>query len=152
MLSIVERINRVIMGALCLLMVIVGGAEVFMRYVLTLPLSWSQEISIYMSIWMIFLGSAYATRLDRHPSVDFAAMVMPTSMMKLYRVCRQLVAVIVAAVFVYYGIALFDIPTIKSSALHIPYTYIYLSLPVSMALSLLYALVNIYAIIVEKKI
>ena len=147
MSAFIAKLNRAVFGLLCLAMVVVGGSEVFMRYVLNSPMTWSQEFAIYCSIWMIFLGAGHATLTNRHPKVDFIFIIIPEVLRKPYEIFRQLVAFVVAAVFVYYGIRLTGYPTLKSSALHIPYTYIYLALPASMALTMIYAAVNIVKIL-----
>src|SRR5476651_2331400 len=46
-------------------------AQVIWRYVLELPLQWSEEIARYCFVWVTFLGAAALMRLhDGHPAID----------------------------------------------------------------------------------
>ena len=53
------------------MLALVLGMQVFARYVLNRPLTWSEELARYMFVWIVFL-SAWATfRERRHLGMDF---------------------------------------------------------------------------------
>lgn len=51
--------------------------QVVMRYVAKSPLSWSEEASRYMFIWMIYIGVSYGVKQGRHIKVDFIMGLFP---------------------------------------------------------------------------
>jgi TRAP-type transport system small permease protein len=57
----------VMMGA----MTVIIALQVFYRYILNDPLSWTEEIARYLMIWICFLGSAMALKYGEHISVSF---------------------------------------------------------------------------------
>jgi len=44
--------------------------DIFFRYVLVAPLSWSSQLAKYLMIWFAFLGSGLAFRKAAHVSAD----------------------------------------------------------------------------------
>lgn len=64
-INAIEKINKVIfvliaifIGSLSLILFV----QVFLRYVVHAPLTWSEEVAKYLSIWIVFLGMAIAMR------------------------------------------------------------------------------------------
>jgi len=51
--------------------VVVGLAQVLFRFVLSSPLSWSEELVRYVFVWSVFLTAAIAFNLNSHISIDF---------------------------------------------------------------------------------
>ena len=73
----VEKISKwlyKIIFAVCVLlgiaMIIIGFMQVFWRYFLQQPLSWSEEILRYLYVWSIFLGISIAIPENGHVAVD----------------------------------------------------------------------------------
>lgn len=46
------------------------GAQVFARYFLGTPFSWSEEVSLLCLLWMTFMGAAFVMAEGRHITVD----------------------------------------------------------------------------------
>jgi len=61
-----DRTVETIITSAFALMVIVGGLQVFSRYVLKHSLSWSEEFQKFMHIWLIFLAIPLAYRNGAH--------------------------------------------------------------------------------------
>ncbi|WHH58545.1 TRAP transporter small permease [Petroclostridium sp. X23] len=45
--------------------------QIIMRLFFKSPLSFTEEVSRYSFVWMVFLGLSFATRYDKHIRVDF---------------------------------------------------------------------------------
>src|SRR5690606_1775674 len=68
-----HRINTVlgILMAICLAaMAVLVFGNVVLRYLFNSGITWSEEMSRYFFVFMIFFGSASASILDKHISVD----------------------------------------------------------------------------------
>lgn len=65
-----QRLEEVLITTLLTIMSIVIIFQVFMRYAMGASLSWSEELARYSFIWMVYIGTSYAVRCNRHLSVD----------------------------------------------------------------------------------
>lgn len=65
-------------GLLLAAIVALNLAAVFLRYVVFVPLSWSEEAIRYLAVWMTLVGSAAASWYDEHMDMNmFADMGSP---------------------------------------------------------------------------
>lgn len=55
---------------LFILFFIVVILQVFFRFVLSMPLTWSEEASRYLNLWSVLLGAALAVKYKDHLRVD----------------------------------------------------------------------------------
>lgn len=65
-----DRSFAFLVSALIIMLLMVGFWQVFARFVLSAPPTWSEELMIYTSEWMVFLGAAIGLRMRAHISVD----------------------------------------------------------------------------------
>lgn len=56
---------------------LVGGLQVFNRFVLGLPLSWSEEFQKFGHIWMVMLAIPVAYRRGAHLGMDMLLQMLP---------------------------------------------------------------------------
>ena len=92
-------IDRVVEGVVVLLfatMVLVGGIQVFNRFVLGSPLAWSEEVQKYAHIWLIFLAIPICYRRGRHIGMEIITARLP-------RPARIAMALAVDALWVFLG-------------------------------------------------
>ena len=71
--GVLRGLDRAVETALFLIFLaftIVGGLQVFNRFVLGLPLSWSEEFQKFGHIWMVFLAIPVAYRRGAHIGMD----------------------------------------------------------------------------------
>lgn len=115
--------------------------QVIMRYIFNAPLFWSEEVTIVLSIWVVFLGAGIASKRRLHIAIELFALSDKVALAKsiIISLCVIFfcVVVIIGAVPL-----LIDLRTVKTPALRIPTSWIMISFPVC-------ALVMIYAQLVE---
>ncbi len=121
--------------------------QVFTRFALASPSSFTEEFARYLLIWIGLLGASYAAGQQMHLAIDLA----PTSLTGPAR--RRLRGFIQLSVFVFAlfvmvvgGIRLVTLTFLlgqTSAALRIPLGYVYLALPLSGVLIMWYAIKNI---------
>lgn len=73
----IDHFTNVILFVLLASMVINTTVSVFFRYVLNDAISWSEEASRYLMIWMGFFGMSLATRDREHVGITFVVNSMP---------------------------------------------------------------------------
>ncbi|MFN3662537.1 TRAP transporter small permease [Yoonia sp.] len=76
-LGVVARIALWIAGISLVAMTALIAAQVFFRYVVRSPLTWTEPSSILLMGWFILLGAAVGTREGYHLSFDVVLMVVP---------------------------------------------------------------------------
>jgi C4-dicarboxylate transporter DctQ subunit len=72
-LSILERgfiALSLLAGALLLFV------NVFMRYVFLAPISWAEEMTLYLCVWLVFVGGSVAVREKGHIAIDLLPHVL----------------------------------------------------------------------------
>ena len=60
--------------------VLVITLQIFARTVLGEAFIWPEELAVFLSIYLVFVGAAYNARLDTHIKVSFFAQRMPRLM------------------------------------------------------------------------
>ncbi len=89
MRKVLETINA---GVLLLMFIMVMVTVVF-RNVLSISSSWSQELSTYVFVFIVFIGSAAVMKDEKHISIDTVVYHLPP---KLQRIIRILVRLLIA--------------------------------------------------------
>lgn len=57
--------------------VVLSFVQVVLRYGLGQPLTWSEEVSRYLFVWVVFLGGGVAARYRGHIVLDFVVSALP---------------------------------------------------------------------------
>jgi TRAP-type C4-dicarboxylate transport system permease small subunit len=118
--------------------------QVFTRFVLSDPSSYTEELARYLLIWIGLIGAAYASGRQLHLAID----LLPRRLTGRARtaldvVIRVAVATFAVVVLVYGGTRLVSL-TLNlgqtSAALRVPIGWVYLAVPISGALIAWFAL------------
>ncbi|MEL4014206.1 TRAP transporter small permease [Dryocola clanedunensis] len=118
--------------------------QVFSRYVLNQPSTLTDELARFLMIWVGLLGASYTVGAQRHLSIDFLAMLLPEQKKPLLSmVVNTLILLFAGLVIVSGGLKLIDKTLATgqlSAAMQIPMGYVYIVLPLSGAIMMLYSL------------
>jgi len=130
---------EIVMVVLATLMVILVTYQVFQRYVLHYTPPWSEEMSVYLMIWFGIIGIAAGVRRNSHMALHFFADLMPLGVQRALTFLKYALVIVYAAVICREGLRLVELTMSQHSpAMGIPVGYVYLCLPVSMALIILF--------------
>jgi TRAP-type C4-dicarboxylate transport system permease small subunit len=130
------------------LMVVTVVWQVFTRYLLNSPSSYTEELATYLLIWVSLLGTVYALRLKAHLGIDFMTRNLQGTAQKVshHFVCLAVILFSVL-IFVYGGTRLVYI-TLKlnqlSAAFKVPVGYVYTIIPISGLLLVFYSVLGIF--------
>jgi TRAP-type transport system small permease protein len=58
--------------------VVLSFVQVVLRYGFGQPLTWSEEVSRYLFVWVVFLGGGVAARYRGHIVLDFLVSALPS--------------------------------------------------------------------------
>lgn len=128
--------------------------QVFSRYILSSPSSFTDELARYLLIWIGLLGGAYAAGKNMHLSIDLLpSKLNGKSKQRLQLVIHAIVIVFVLSTLVIGGTRLVYITYSlgqTSAAMQIPLAYVYIILPISGLLIIFYKIRDIGITISEK--
>lgn len=75
--GIAEKILNFITAGILVILVIIVFSNVLGRYVFHSSLAWAEEISRFLLIWMVFLGSVAAYINNEHLGLDIVTQAIP---------------------------------------------------------------------------
>ena len=137
-------LNSVVDSAVILLissMVVVVFAQVFFRYVVKSSPPWTEEFSRFNFIWLTFMGAVAVFRRKAHLIIDTLIMLLPKRISGALNLPVQLLTSVLLLILVYQGIILCRSGWFtRASTMNLPLTFIYLAVPLSATLMLLYQL------------
>ncbi|MGB8227048.1 MAG: TRAP transporter small permease [Sedimentisphaerales bacterium] len=151
--NILDRSLEVLIIVAVAVLVIDVCWQVFTRFVLKNPSTGTEELAVFMIIWVALLGSAVALNRGAHLGIDYLVGKFPVKI----RLCTE--------IFVFLCIVLFSlcvmiiggmdivISTLKlgqiSPALKVKVGYVYLALPISGFFLVLYSVIGLVERVVE---
>lgn len=89
--------------ALILAITVIICAGVFYRYILNDALSWSEELSKFLMVWMTFTGAPIALRQGGHVAIEILPGALPPRLRQLLLLVTFLIILALMAVFVHQG-------------------------------------------------
>jgi TRAP-type C4-dicarboxylate transport system permease small subunit len=82
----------------CLLFVNVIG-----RYVFHAPISWAEEVSLYLIVWMVFIGASVAIRTRGHIAMDLLPLALSRKNRSRLAIFTGLIVLIFLVVFFFFS-------------------------------------------------
>lgn len=138
---LLSRLCALLLSAMTLLVLY----QVFTRYVLNDPASFTEELVRYLLIWTGFIGAAYAFSTREHMALLFARDKLPEAIRHKVIIGVD-VLILVVAVFIIYGGLELAISARKefSALLGIPRSLVYAMAPIAGVFIVFAQLINIY--------
>lgn len=116
-------------------LVVVASLQVFTRYVLNAPLSWTEEAARMLFTWIVFIGAALIVKRSSHISIDILVKVLPPAPRRWLCVVSQLITLTVVTILAIKGFRLLQITGMSESpALGIRWAYVYAAFPIGMSI------------------
>lgn len=150
--SILIRLLNVLAGTSFIAMVALTCWQVFTRYILDDPSSWSEELVSYMFAWMSLLGASIVTAGRGHMNIPILSEMAGPTARKLLCCLGEVIALLFSVVILAFGgvrIAVLAMGQMTSS-LGVPMGVFYIVLPLCGALNTLFTAVNIIEIVADK--
>jgi C4-dicarboxylate transporter DctQ subunit len=113
----------VIAGLSLLGIVVINGANVFMRYVFGRPFAWAEELMLFLMILGVFSGGIAVTWRNLHIRIDTFVDRLPDRARKIVQILATLASIFVIGVVVYASVhlvALLQEMDQRSDALNAP--------------------------------
>lgn len=148
-----NRILHVLAGVSFLVMVVLTCWQVFTRYILGSPSTWSEELVSYMFAWASLLGASLVTGERGHMNIPIVVDCMNPILKKAFGVLGEGIAFLFSAVIlVYGGVQISSLAMGQmTSSLGVAVGLFYVVLPLCGVLNMIYTVLNIADICLEKK-
>jgi TRAP-type C4-dicarboxylate transport system permease small subunit len=126
-----DRVVEGIVIAAFLIFVAITFGQVVLRYGFGRPLTWSEEVSRYLFVWVVFVGAGVAARQNGHIALDFLVnRFPPRPRFGVAMVMGLLSLAMLFLVFVWSGWALTQVSLRQESpATGVPVGYATLAIP-----------------------
>jgi TRAP-type C4-dicarboxylate transport system permease small subunit len=135
-----NRIAEVLCAVMVLAMTLVVATQVICRYLLGASLTWSEEASRYLLVWITFLGGSIAFKRGMHTGFDAVVRALSPGARRA-TVLVTLLAIVTFLIIVGLKgmqLALFNMAQ-RSPAMRLPMGTVYLAIPTGCFIMLVYA-------------
>lgn len=146
-----DYLNRglyVLAGGSFVLMTLLTCWQVFTRYILGRPSSWSEELVSYLFAWMALFGASLVVGERGHMNIPLLVEKSTPNVRKGLSILAEMIAALFAGIIlVFGGIQITDLAMAQmTSALEVPVGVFYIVLPLSGILNIVYCILNIVQI------
>ena len=146
-----DYLNRglyVLAGGSFVLMTLLTCWQVFTRYILGRPSSWSEELVSYLFAWMALFGASLVVGERGHMNIPLLVEKSTPNVRKGLSILAEMIAALFAGIIlVFGGIQITDLAMAQmTSALGVPVGLFYIVLPLSGILNIVYCILNIVQI------
>lgn len=151
--KVLNRIMNVLAGVSLIAMTALTCWQVFTRYVLNNPSTWSEELVGYLFAWASLFGASLITGERGHMNIPVVVEKMPAAVQKFFAIFAELIAMAFSLIILVYGgyrITLLAMGQMTSS-LGVAVGVFYVAMPVCGVINILYTILNIYDICKGKK-
>lgn len=141
----INHISIYIVVVLMITMTIIVLLQVFCRFILNNALSWPEEISRYIMIWICFLGSGIACKYKAHIGVDFIIKRIHKKLQPSIRISTNICILVFLAFCIWKGLYMtqFTINQL-SPASQISMAWPYSSVPVGSFFMMVHIFVSLF--------
>lgn len=146
-----EKTLNIIMAIALAIMVVLVFGNVILRYFFNSGITWSEEMSRYLFVWLTFLGAISAFKNNEHLGVDMVIKRLPIKMKKVTLVISDLMMLFVLILILdgSWKMTLINIDS-KAPATGMPLAFVYgTGIIVSVSMGLM-VINNLYRIIFNK--
>ena len=128
--SLYIRVIEILSNMSLAFMFVIVMFGVISRYVMSSPYFWSDELSRYLMIYMVFLGSTLSFREEKHPSLTFLIDKLSPKRRAIWDLLIDLLLISVLIMLISGGLEIMTHKPIgRTPALRIKYTWVYLAMP-----------------------
>jgi TRAP-type C4-dicarboxylate transport system permease small subunit len=150
-LAVLDRTLKYALTLLSVVLTVSVFLQVLIRFVFKYPLPWTEEIARIAFVYCIFVGATIAVRENSHLQVDFLLVILPKKVARVLVFLGMLLVGVFLIFVTWQGVVLVLATGVQMSpVMQVPFRYLYLILPVSGAIMLLYLVANMLALIRAK--
>ena len=148
--TLYDSFLNLVLFLLMSVMVSVISAQVWYRFALNSPLSWSEELGRYMFVWISFVGAAVGIRYRVHLGIDLLEKMVSPALYRRLSILVNLIIQIFLVMVVYQGWELLKVVQFqKSASMGISMAYPYAAVPAGALMMLINSVRASWSILTE---
>jgi TRAP-type C4-dicarboxylate transport system permease small subunit len=148
--KIADTINKYLVAAILVVMTISTTVYIILRYFFRITFVWTEEITMILFVYLVFLSIPIALRANEHVTIDYFASRFPQKARKVTLILVDLLIFIILFLFLTNGIEL--IKTLGGNpyaSLHLPIGILYVAITLSSLIMVADIIVITYKHIIE---
>lgn len=147
--NVLDTVLKVLAGGSLLAMTVLTAYQVFTRYILSAPSTWSEELVSYLFAWSTLFGAAIVTGERGHMNIPILVDAFPAPVRKAFYVFAEVVAFLfAAAILVFGGIQVSSLAMGQmTSSLGVAVGLFYWVMPLCGVVMVLYTVLNVVGIL-----
>jgi TRAP-type C4-dicarboxylate transport system permease small subunit len=143
-LKVLDRVLFGAIGVLLAAMVADVAIQVFFRYVVQDPPTWTEELARFLFAWQIFLAAGLAFGRGAHIVVDVLLMALPAAGQRLLSIFSNTLVLGFLGVLVWQGVNMVRLTSnTVSTAMNLNMGVVYAALPAGAAIAAVYVLLRL---------
>lgn len=146
-LRAIAAVENILVGTLLVAIVLDILAQVFFRYVLARPLSWSIEVATGLLVYIAFLGFAIGVRDHAHVALNLFERRLGPRALRTVRIVEQLALAVVLAGIGIGAVTYLSEQSDVTTPAGLKLWWILLAMPIGAALGCLHAVAGIVALL-----
>lgn len=150
----IYKLEKLLAIILCLTILISLSAGVLYRYILSAPLTWSDETAIFSLVWLTFIGGSMSIKRQDAPAITILVDRFKGTALKIILAFSAMAVLAFVVYLLYLAIIWLQSPNIliqRSSSMGMPMIYAYLSVPVSFLFMTIHAIEVLLNTLLGKK-
>ncbi len=143
LVSLGKGIIRIMEGFnlfLFVLLLVLAVTQVLFRYMLMIPLPWTEELARFTLVWVTFLGSASVTRRKLHIAVDYFIARLPVKTSQVFSLCSYSLILVFLATVLWGALIMMEeaAPIFAGSIPWLSQMYLYLGAVIGLSFMILF--------------
>ena len=141
----IVKLEKLVMLVMAVTMLILLSLQVFFRYVITLSIPWTEELSVTVFVVMCFYGASLASYNDRHIGIKNLVDRLNERAYILFWIGKKMIiTVFLIAVVIRYGVPVaLDGLKHTHTILRIPHFYVLIQIPIFGLLTVFHAIMSV---------
>lgn len=137
-----KKIEEIFLIACICIMGIVLFLQIIMRFVFSSPFQWAEELARYLQIWITFIGIGYGIRKQAHIGMTLVKEKLPPLLGKVAAVFCDFAGIFTFIILLKSSLVFLEHQNVVSTAMRIPMRLVYIVIPVSAVLCIIYMLLE----------
>ncbi|KMJ59958.1 TRAP C4-dicarboxylate transporter [Bacillus sp. LL01] len=151
----IAKIEKFLGAFLMFCMAVIITLSVAFRYFLNSPLSWAGEVSIFLLIWISFIGGSLGLKYKSQASVTIFLEYVSARISKILTLISHICMLIFLLIILYYTYIWILSPNValqKSSGILLPMWIPYSAVPIGLTCATIHILANFLIVLQEGEV
>jgi C4-dicarboxylate transporter DctQ subunit len=151
----ISTIEKYLAMALMLAMTVVVALAVVFRYLLNSPLSWAGEVSVFLLIWISFIGGSLGLKYKSQAAVTILLEYVPAKARKIIGMIGHILMLLFLGLLLSYSYTWVLSPVVafqKSSAIGLPMWIPFCSVPIGLTFAAIHLSANLFEMLREGEV